>query len=123
IAWEADFDAFEAAEVVVQTSSELALGWPAMASGLQLDKYLKAVLDGALLVAGDVRLISFNGQAWQFEVARCGGRGPSENAEWEGPWLVTEKTSVQTRAPSAQASSAGADRGFSQVGGLRAVVD
>eukprot|EP00439_Symbiodinium_sp_Y106_P047733 s246_g6.t1 len=66
----------------VQTSSELALGWPAMASGLQLDKYLKAVLDGALLVTGDVRLISFNGQAWQFEVARCGGRGPSENAEF-----------------------------------------
>ena len=28
-----------------------------------------------------------------------------------------EKTSVQTRAPSAQAASAGADRGFSQAGG------
>ena len=55
------------------------------ASGFDLQKYLKAVLEGTLLLENDCRRLSVNGRAYELQV-----RGLEE-----GVWLVVEATQLR----------------------------
>ncbi|CAK0880764.1 unnamed protein product, partial [Prorocentrum cordatum] len=133
VALTCDFDACEAQEVDVAAPRELLAAWPELMGGLQLDRYLRAALDGALLTAGDARALSAGGRAWRLRVAACRGSASGGEAS-TGPMLVAASTSVkvslQEEEPAAEAGGqpeateeAGALRGFARVGGLRGVLD
>ena len=125
-----DFEAEEAAEICLEISSVFAGAWSSMAGGLELNKYLKAVLDGTLLCTGDIRNISLNGQAWEIRISGIQGKAPLSKPrdadDWKGPWLATKKTSlrVTSKAESRGEGSQKTDPwGFSLVGGLSAVIE
>ena len=95
-----------------------------MATGLELHKYLKAVLDGTLLFQGDVRQLSLNGQVSEIQISSIHGKGP-KTGPWPGPWLVTEKTGVKVKSSKKHENPEGGQitTGFAQVGGLAAVIE
>jgi len=98
-----DFEALEAAEAEIEISEDLQRAWGDIGSGLQLGPYVKAVLDGALLFAGDVRDFSLNGRAWRIRVLSChaakkDGHDAEEHAASAaaaGPTLVDECTRLR----------------------------
>ncbi|CAJ1329555.1 unnamed protein product [Effrenium voratum] len=112
-----DFEALEANELWVDAAA-LAAEWPRMAGKLQLLKYLKAVLEGALVVEGDLRLISLNGRAWEVAIRTCRGK----EKDWPGPWLVVEKTQLRLGLEGTPALPHAGSLEAS-VGGLRQVVE
>eukprot|EP00929_Paragymnodinium_shiwhaense_P107263 TRINITY_DN7334_c0_g1_i1.p1 TRINITY_DN7334_c0_g1~~TRINITY_DN7334_c0_g1_i1.p1 ORF type:complete len:799 (+),score=192.60 TRINITY_DN7334_c0_g1_i1:91-2487(+) len=142
-ALEADFEALEAEEVEIEVPEELRSAWPDLAgSGLQLDRYLAAALESCLLVAGDVRSISFSGKLWRLKVRACRGGGVADTAGDETPsqqsWLLSRKTQLTTftaepagQQPGESSQTQKDDvgglqeerRGLARVGGLRGVID
>eukprot|EP00438_Fugacium_kawagutii_P034101 Skav232061 [mRNA] locus=scaffold1641:126681:146268:- [translate_table: standard] len=122
------FEAEDAKEVLVETSRAFVAAWSSMATGLELNKYLKAVLDGTLLFKGDIRHLSLNGQMLDVEisdihgVSSAKGKTSKELSAWQGPWLVADKTSLQIKAAAAKGGDGGVV-GFARVGGLAAVID
>lgn len=119
------FEAKEAQEVLVETSSIFVSAWSSMATGLELHKYLKAVLDGTLLFQGDVRQLSLNGQVSEIQISSIHGKGP-KTGPWPGPWLVTEKTGVKVKSSkkiNENPEGGQITTGFAQVGGLAAVIE
>ena len=119
------FEAEEAQEVLVETSSIFVSAWSSMATGLELHKYLKAVLDETLLFQGDVRQLSLNGQVSEIQISTIHGKAP-KTGPWPGPWLVTEKTGVKVKSSKQNEHHEGGRQictGFAQVGGLAAVIE
>lgn len=74
-------DPFGAANEV-ETTAELADSLAS--SGLELARYLKAVLEGTLLLQGDVRSLSVNGSASELRLTGLE----------QGVWLVVERTQL-----------------------------
>eukprot|EP00927_Polykrikos_kofoidii_P070229 TRINITY_DN6625_c0_g6_i1.p1 TRINITY_DN6625_c0_g6~~TRINITY_DN6625_c0_g6_i1.p1 ORF type:complete len:812 (+),score=140.23 TRINITY_DN6625_c0_g6_i1:100-2535(+) len=108
-----DFEAFDADEAAIAVSAELFSSWSDLAvNGLSLDRYIAAAFDSVLLVVGDVRTLSINGQKWEICVLACQGRGgaeersvPIESTPAEagvgasgimcGPWLISKRTRIR----------------------------
>ena len=129
-----DFEALPAASLEVEAPKEFQAAFGEVAGFMQLDLYLRAVLEGALVMAGDHRSISFNGRPWQIQVLSCAaeGRAAADAAaaaaaatEERQIWLVQETSRVNVVAPSASDAPAEATaeaRGFDNVGGLKAII-
>ena len=119
-----DFEAEEAGEVSLEIPSAFAASWSSLAGGLELNKYLKAMLDGTLLCQGDLRNISFNGQTWEFQISSIHSSKPKSEEAWTGPWLAADKTSLRVSTKSATRNQNTSHRfGFAMVGGLGAVIE
>ena len=110
------FEAEDAAEILLETSSVFVTAWSSMATGFELNRYLKAILDGSLVFEGDIRSLSVNGQLWEVHISAV----KSKASAWRGPWLVGEATQVQLKTSKDEKTKTA---GFAQVGGLVAVIE
>merc|ERR1740138_1376941 len=86
--------------MTIGVQAELQAKWSELAQGLQLDRYIHAVLVSVLVYSGDVRTLSMNGGTWRIQVKECKG---AEEVEGDGraaaaagePWFVAGHTRIR----------------------------
>lgn len=134
----ADFSAEEATAIEVEIPSKLDQAWQEFAGALKLDEYVKAVLDGALIFSGDLRVITVGGKSWDLRIRSCtGADGNHSRSDAEGvaasktlPRLVTKTSNLRVFVAEShtvnRSPATGRDDsviGFARVGGLRSVIE